>query len=523
MLDQVREEQWADALDALLARYRATPAPELAEAIRAVGKRAIVTVPITFGTSDGARAKKMLARIPTSTGAERGRLLDEIKPIRMALRLDRLEAMLAHHGDDPRISDQLCEILEAIVRAHRLDANPGVLPRVWSMIERCGGIRERIEALPFVPSEVAYTAARDHALSVLVPAPVLPAAEVALYREVTALAATLHAKDDQRARERAGLLAAIYADPAAPAPKAIYADWLQHQADPRGEFIALQLASDSLTSAERALIKLYDKDWRYPFPAGAGYVEYRDGFPVRAAYDTGPIDDDPAWSTVESAAGVPTSDGSHVPLLVELREIRDMHMFMLTRLTKPLAVRTLHWRQSPHVRSTAEAVRIDMFSELDKITVLPALRVLHVLRWVAQRSQVERLMASVIGRQLEHVSVDVAVADFPAALEAIVASPRLESFEIFIGQDSVSAAHWKFTRDPHGKLTHVTGRIVWRHNDPELAQFLVALDAIPAGRITSLELMYGTTTDPVDVERRLRHALQRQTLAQLRLFPYRYE
>lgn len=44
------------------------------------------------------------------------------------------------------------------------------------------------------------------------------------------------------ADEQAPLLEAVLAKPTDDAPRAVYADWLQERGDPRGEFIALQLA-----------------------------------------------------------------------------------------------------------------------------------------------------------------------------------------------------------------------------------------------------------------------------------------
>jgi uncharacterized protein (TIGR02996 family) len=38
------------------------------------------------------------------------------------------------------------------------------------------------------------------------------------------------------------LLAEVYASPDDDAPRLVYADWLQERDDPRGEFIALQIA-----------------------------------------------------------------------------------------------------------------------------------------------------------------------------------------------------------------------------------------------------------------------------------------
>lgn len=510
LIDLVRDEQWAEALEVLLADFRATPAHGIAAAIRAVDARALVTTPVTFGASDGARAKKILARIPVATAAERGRILDEIKAFRLAIRLERIEAMRASHGDDPRISDIVCAIAEHVV-TQRSSKFPEVWPRLWALIEQSGGIRERILALPpganspWPPEPGSYEAARAHALSVIPETPVLADAERACYREIVQLAGSLHARDERRERERTNLLAAIYADPAATGPKAVYADWLQQHGDPRGEFIALQLASDSFTAKERALIRLHDKDWRHPFGPGAGHVEYRDGFPIRAAYHTGPIDEDPAWATVVSATSVPASDRAHVPMLTELRELGDGDVYQLTRLTRPLAVTSLHWRQSPQLPWNTGLAQVDVFDELDRITVLPALRTLHLVRWVTRRSQIERVLASKLGRQLEHLSVDLAVADLAHVVE-LLAPLELETATLLVGPAVLKLAG-----------TTLTGRLDGRNHAPELAQLLAELERLPAGRITSVELEPDTLANVEELAARLRRALRHQSLTTFRL------
>ncbi len=66
------------------------------------------------------------------------------------------------------------------------------------------------------------------------------------------------------------LLAAIYASPADDAPRGVYADWLTAHGDPRGEFIALQLAraAGTLTPAgarrEHALLMKHWRTWLGP-------------------------------------------------------------------------------------------------------------------------------------------------------------------------------------------------------------------------------------------------------------------
>jgi uncharacterized protein (TIGR02996 family) len=63
-----------------------------------------------------------------------------------------------------------------------------------------------------------------------------------------------------RARDRAQLLAAVLADPANLAARAIYADALQEAGDPRGEFIALQLGRRR-TRRERELLVAHREAW----------------------------------------------------------------------------------------------------------------------------------------------------------------------------------------------------------------------------------------------------------------------
>ena len=59
------------------------------------------------------------------------------------------------------------------------------------------------------------------------------------------------------------LLAAVHADPFDLAARAVYADALQDAGDPRGEFIALQLAGKA-TQREKTLLKDHRKRWLGP-------------------------------------------------------------------------------------------------------------------------------------------------------------------------------------------------------------------------------------------------------------------
>jgi len=116
-----------------------------------------------------------------------------------------------------------------------------------------------------------------------------------------------------RAPEEAGrgpaLLAAIYAEPDSDEARMIYADELQSRGDPRGELIALQLSNAAgTTERARELLGLHRDRWLGPLAPHVGDVTFARGFPAVCTIrnETGAaIPDDPAWSTIVEARGVP--------------------------------------------------------------------------------------------------------------------------------------------------------------------------------------------------------------------------
>lgn len=78
------------------------------------------------------------------------------------------------------------------------------------------------------------------------------------YEEQIPLTATELRREKKRHEP---FLKEILADPDAPGPYAVYADWLSEQGDPRGEFIQvqLQLEDESLTTAQRKELRKQEK------------------------------------------------------------------------------------------------------------------------------------------------------------------------------------------------------------------------------------------------------------------------
>lgn len=90
------------------------------------------------------------------------------------------------------------------------------------------------------------------------------------------------------ARSGGSLLDAVLARPDDDAPRRVYADWLEEQGDPRGEFIAVQceLAAGgvepsrraALEERERALLNLHQAAWLGPLSTEAASVSFSRGF-----------------------------------------------------------------------------------------------------------------------------------------------------------------------------------------------------------------------------------------------------
>jgi uncharacterized protein (TIGR02996 family) len=93
---------------------------------------------------------------------------------------------------------------------------------------------------------------------------------------------------------RSVLLAAIIADPDSRAARQVYADLLQEEGDPRGDFIATQLARSALKTRagvkallarEEELLKKHRKKWIAFAAAKGARWEFRDGFAEKLSLD----------------------------------------------------------------------------------------------------------------------------------------------------------------------------------------------------------------------------------------------
>lgn len=132
------------------------------------------------------------------------------------------------------------------------------------------------------------------------------------------------------AGDAAALFAQVYANPDDDAARAVLADLLTEQGDPRGEFITLQLAGKK-TAQEAKLEKTWDRKWLGAIESAAMKtgVVFERGFPsrIRCAYPkyVNPTIDAPEWSTVTSVDVSNLIDqGGEAKFLASLKNLREV-------------------------------------------------------------------------------------------------------------------------------------------------------------------------------------------------------
>jgi len=140
----------------------------------------------------------------------------------------------------------------------------------------------------------------------------------ALITELSHGLSSLEESHHRRERIEQDFLKAIWAAPDEDAPRLVFADWLQEQADPRGEFITLQLArhlgtlGTSGRARERELLRRHSRQWLGPIAPAIlnGGLRFERGFVVGCALSASEspgidaLSVHAAWSTVkEFSAG----------------------------------------------------------------------------------------------------------------------------------------------------------------------------------------------------------------------------
>lgn len=164
----------------------------------------------------------------------------------------------------------------------------------------------------------------------------------------------------------AQLLAQVYADPAADAPRLVYADWATSRGDPRGELITLQYArrdrapEAAAVRRERELLDQYMQRWLAPiWNAIRPYsVRFERGFLSSVTVEPfAVIAPRPEWSTV-TALELAYHEALPMEAFPALRELRNVTPKLLAQIAAaPRSLVHLGLASEP---TTAESLRIAM-------------------------------------------------------------------------------------------------------------------------------------------------------------------
>lgn len=328
----------AKALAMLLEIWKTCPADGVAAAIAKVDQRARGDLLPPTGKTGPARQAAWLAAAAAGDPVMRGVLVDSLTDTKgNAETLERIEALVPFLPD-PRISAKLIELVETPIYNASVSRTSKFFKAVFALLPALGDPRaKRDYAASWKANRELNPAERDELAKRL--AKVQVAIDGA-YPEVFTLDVALPASGAKPVDRGAALLAEIYAHPDDDAARSVYADYLQDKGDPRGEFIALQLA-DAQPERQAELLKEYTARWLGPMATQikrTGLVWER-GFVVagEALYTEEPPD--PAWRLVRELVGdTPLHDGHPMP---SLRTLTVDNVQPLTRLTEPLAVERL--------------------------------------------------------------------------------------------------------------------------------------------------------------------------------------
>jgi uncharacterized protein (TIGR02996 family) len=275
-LTAVRAGELEDALQGLLAAWQAVPAAELATAIEHVGAQVDRTRPALPQAKAGLAGWLEVAS--RRDHADVGRLLAALPDQFLRLR-PRLDA-LAEIPRDPRISTA---ILALEIGTSSQSSGP-LYTTIFAMLAKIGDGRALPilkKRLPWYRTELDSTlrdriATRvEKLLGTLAPPPALDARDRELVDAIVEAKREAAPTAKPRAKPTAArpdeaLLAAVFANPADDAPRAVYADALLERGDPRGELVALQLASHGRVPTDvedrriSALLREHARAWSAP-------------------------------------------------------------------------------------------------------------------------------------------------------------------------------------------------------------------------------------------------------------------
>jgi uncharacterized protein (TIGR02996 family) len=491
------------AVEQLLAIWRQTRDPDLAE-LYALLIRAEARPPLAARGADEGLAAWLARLSPQARGDARllPALLAE-PPLDAADERDFV-AQLGPWTPDPLLAAALGERLRF---ATSTPAGADARAETLAVLAEQGDPRQQ-PLLALLRRQPQLGAARialrraEAALAELAPLPLGPQTRAAAARLERRLAG-----QRQVERRSAELLAAVYAEPEADAPRLVYADWLTEAGDPRGEFITLQIAragrpEQPASARETALLERHGRAWAARLDPLLGPDRaFQRGFLEAAAIEQPVVE--PSVAALPEWATLTQLDGHVTELLLAhgpLAGLRQLYGFL--ELDRFVGLRSAG--RIPGVERF-EASLADPNLELDTPLGVRALLLRRVLD--------DRLVAMCEARAL--IGVEELGLYYSSALDSAAAdhrerrSPRhrLELVRgrlpdhvrtlVLIDENTTRASRprgWilSFARDPLGRFSHL--RVDWdrpahgREDRDALTQLRELLAQLDRGSIDTFEL-----------------------------------
>jgi uncharacterized protein (TIGR02996 family) len=412
------------ALTSLLRAWSAVRAPELGELIERLSSELASARRPPSGATRAELEQRWRERAERADAVELGVLLPTLVDADSHQARKRLK-LVARHAPDPRIASRLCAVvldppftasstakfwqtLHELLCAcpdprvlARLEQAPSPDPQASSTLHRLDAWRrrsvvklgEQLDALPIslTPGDLAL---------------------------VQAMASSFEQADAVEHDPGPELLAAILEAPGELDRRAVYADYLLSIGDPRGEFIALQLAElrGELDRAGKARVKTllleHGNGWLGPVARALvrDRTRFRAGFLAEARLKQNHrglarLIGDPVWATVETLEFAPPTLVAD-PLLRSLRSLRwTTHQLLAAGELSVPSIEQLILEHSGWPRVTFEQLRV----ALEQPNLLPGLRSLTLEIIDIAQEQLAWLWAGPLGSRLRSLSLQLYV------------------------------------------------------------------------------------------------------------------
>jgi uncharacterized protein (TIGR02996 family) len=301
------------------------------------------------------------------------------------------------------------------------------------------------------------------------------------------------------------LLAEVYRDPIADAPRQVYADWLLQRGDPRGELIALQLSGTNPRRAKQ-LVKRHVRQWLGPIAPIVRDPVFERGFLAACTVEADtPQGRDllvhPSWATVTR---IVTYDPHPLesPAMKSLRCARGLIISDIAKLAarkEPLGIEALEQvvvNRNEDGDDWAALYDVGAFLRLHELGVAfdeGADVAFDSWKW---------LLSGKLGKRLTRLQVDMSdfgVPDIPDWMRAFATTRTLQTLELIPDGESslrIDRAARRFQVQYHLLVKTSGADIEWRYGRRATAQLFAGF---PVKAAPHLDISLHAATKAADV------------------------